>query len=161
VQLQALAAIANLCSEEPIEPRSSIVKAGALPSIIASIRARIGDTEVVEMGCIALQNCCYGEDPEATERRRLAADAGAIEAVVAAMKTHEAIAAAQEVGVDTLRLMVHNIPELRAKAISAGASAGWVKQIAKEGGGILSFRKIGFGTSRRVARRNHKRGLSS
>lgn len=50
VQLQALAAIANLCSEEPIEPRSSIVKAGALPSIIASIRARIGDTEVVEMG---------------------------------------------------------------------------------------------------------------
>ena len=30
----------------------------------------------------------------------------------------------QEVGVDTLRLMVHNIPELRAKAISGTCSAG-------------------------------------
>merc|ERR1719387_2617752 len=105
------------------------------------------------MGCIALQNCCYGEDAQATERRKGAAEAGAIDAVIAAMKRHEAIPAAQEVGVATLRLIVHKVPELRTTAVSAGASADWVKPISKEGGGILSFRK-GFGTSRRMAKRN-------
>jgi len=149
VQLQALAAIVNLCSGENNEHRSKAVASGALPMIVDAMKALIFNPEVQEMGCIALQNCCYGEDEQAIERRRGAAAAGAISAVVDAMKQHESIPAAQEVGVATLRLIVHKVPELRQTAVNAGANPDWVKPISKEGGGILSFRK-GFGTSRRV-----------
>ena len=48
----------------------------------------------------------------------------------------------------TLRLMVHRVPRLHDEAISLGAKAEWVKPI-REGGGIVSFRKFGFGTSRK------------
>ena len=100
------------------------------------------------MACIALQNCCYGEDAHAVVRRKTAAEKGAIAAVIDAMKTHEASAPMQEVGAATLRLLVHRVDELRKQAIDAGAAPEWVKPI-NQGGGILSFRKLGFGTSRR------------
>ena len=81
VQLQALAAIVNLCSGENNEHRSKAVASGALPMIVDAMKALIFNPEVQEMGCIALQNCCYGEDEQAIERRRGAAAAGAISAV--------------------------------------------------------------------------------
>ena len=63
------------------------------------------------------------------------------------MNAHQNIPAAQEVGVATLRLMVHKVAELREKAIQEGAKPEWVKPVAKESGGIMSFRR-GIGTSR-------------
>jgi len=100
------------------------------------------------MACIALQNCCYGEDTHALTRRQEAGAAGAIEAVVAATKEHAESAPMLDVGAATLRLIVHKVSALKTRAIKAGAKEEWVKPIA-QGGGILSFRKIGFGTSRR------------
>jgi len=150
VQLQALAALVNLCSGENVDYRSQTVASGALPMIVDAMKTLIDNPEVQEMGCIALQNCCYGEDEQAIERRKGAAAAGAISAVVAAMKQHVSIPAAQEVGVATLRLIVHKVPELRQTAVNAGANPDWLKPISKvEGGVIPSFRR-GFGTSRRV-----------
>ena len=117
VQLQALAALVNLCSGEANEHRTKAVAVGALPAIVKSMMALPDNAEIQEMGCIALQNCCYGEDAAATDRRKGAAQCGAIAAVVKAMELHEHIPAAQEVGVATLRLMVHKVPELRTQAV--------------------------------------------
>jgi len=149
VQLQGLAAIVNLCSGEANEHRMRAVDTGALVVIVAAMTSLVENAEVQEMGCIALQNCCYGEDDLAISRRKEAAKAGAIRAVVEAMKAHSSIPAAQEVGVATLRLIVHKVPELRKQAEEDGAAPEWVKSVTKEGGGIMSFRK-GFGTSRKL-----------
>ena len=62
VQLQGLAAIVNLCSGEANEHRTRAVEAGALAMIVKAMGDLITNPEVQEMGCIALQNCCYGED---------------------------------------------------------------------------------------------------
>ena len=100
------------------------------------------------MACIALQNCCYGEDPHAITRRQAASSEGAIEAVVEAMNRHSGSAPMQEVGAATLRLIVHKVGDLREKALKAGANPEWVKPIQqKSGNSLLSFRN-GFGTRR-------------
>jgi hypothetical protein len=107
--------------------------------------------QVQEMAMIALQNCCYGDDPHAITRRQKSAESGALEAVVQAIKTHNTNGPMVDVGAATLRLLVHRVADLRQRAMDAGAQAEWVKPIALGGGGggILSFRKLGFGTSRR------------
>ena len=81
VQLQALAALVNLCSGENSDYRSQAVASGVLPMIVAAMKTFTDNPEVQEMGCIALQNCCYGEDKQAVEHRKEAAAAGAISAV--------------------------------------------------------------------------------
>jgi hypothetical protein len=78
--------------------------------------------QVQEMACIALQNCCYGEDENAVKRRRTAGEHGALEAVITAMKTHSDSAPMQEVGCATLRLVVHRVGDLRQKAIAVRSS---------------------------------------
>lgn len=88
VQLQALAAIVNLCSGEANEHRKNAVDSGAMTAIVAAMLALADNAEVQEMACIALQNCCYGEDDHSLTRRTTAATEGAIEAVVKAMQKH-------------------------------------------------------------------------
>jgi len=154
VQLQALAAVVNLCSGEANEHRKNAVEAGAMMAIIAAMNNLRPNAEVQEMACIALQNCCYGEDDNAVKRRRTAGEHGALEAVITAMKTHSDSAPMQEVGCATLRLVVHRVGDLRQKAIALGAEESWVKPIS-QGGGILSFRKgFGFSTTRRKNAKN-------
>ena len=70
--------------------------------------------------------------------------------VLTAMKQHVTIPAAQEVGVATLRLICHLVPELRQTAVDAGANPEWLKPISKVEGGIIPSFRRGFGTSRRV-----------
>jgi hypothetical protein len=122
VQLQSLAAIVNLCSGEASGHRQNAVDAGALQEIVNAMRVLLHDPEVQEMGCIALQNCCYGEDERAVARRQTSAQVGAIEAVLQSMKTHSVISQAQEVGIATLKLIVHKAPDVRQKAISGAWS---------------------------------------
>ena len=59
-----------------------------------------------------------------------------------------------DVGISTLRLMVHRVPELRTKAMEIPrVNAEWVKPIQGTQGtsGIMSFRsKFGFSTTRRA-----------
>ena len=153
VQLQALASLVNLCSGEANEFRQNAVQQGAMKAVAAAMAALPDSAEVQEMACIALQNCCYGEDDNAVERRKAAGEAGAIELVINAMKSHVDSSPMQEVGSATLRLMVHRVKDLKDRALKGGAAEEWVKPI-REGGGILSFRKVGFGTSRRNKGKN-------
>ena len=148
VQLQALAALVNLCSGEANEHRKNAVEVGAMKAITSAMKKLPENAEVQEMACIALQNCCYGEDPHAITRRETAAREGAIKAVLDAIVAHPDSAPMQDVGAATLRLMVHRVNSLRDEALKLGAQPGWVKPI-REGGGILSFRKLGFGTNRK------------
>ena len=76
------------------------------------------------------------------------AEASAAGAPVAGRVAGFTTPACRDVGAATLRLIVHKVSALKTRAIKAGAKEEWVKPIA-QGGGILSFRKIGFGTSRR------------
>jgi hypothetical protein len=152
VQLQGLAAIVNLCSEEN-DHRNTSVSSGALEAVVNAMIMMVSNAEVQEMGCIALQNCCYGEDDMAIHRRQKAADVGALKAVIDAMNAHHAIPAAQEVGAATLRLILHKVPGLREEAIKLGAKPEWVKPFVKETTGMTSFRRIaatGIGTGRRI-----------
>ena len=148
VQLQALAALVNLCSGEANEHRKNAVEVGAMKAITSAMKMLPENAEVQEMACIALQNCCYGEDPHAITRRETAAAEGAIKAVLDAIAAHPDSAPMQDVGAATLRLMVHRVNSLRDEALKLGAQPAWVKPI-REGGGILSFRKLGFGTNRK------------
>ena len=168
VQLQALAALVNLCSGEENVHRANAVEANALKAVVAAMNALPDNAEVQEMACIALQNCCYGEDEHAITRRKVAGSEGALKAVLAAMKKHTAVPAIPEdgeapassagpileVGVSTLRLIVHKVDALRAEAKELGASPEWIKPIAQQqsGNGLLSFRRLGFGTNRRKAK---------
>ena len=49
-------------------------------------------------GCWALFNVCAGEDAAALARSQRAAEAGAIEAVVAALRAHPRVASVQQYG---------------------------------------------------------------
>jgi hypothetical protein len=152
VQLQGLAAIVNLCSEEN-DHRNTSVSSGALVAVSNAMIMMVSNAEVQEMGCMALQNCCDGEDDMAIHRRQSAADAGALKAVIGAMNAHHAIPAAQEVGVATLRLILHKVPTLREEAIKLGAKPEWLDPLVKEMRVMTSFRRMaatGFGTGRRM-----------
>ena len=156
VQLQGLAALVNLCSEEN-DHRNTSVSSGALVAISNAMIMMVSNVEVQEMGCIALQNCCDGEDDMAIHRRQSAAKAGALKAVIDAMNAHHAIPAAQEVGVTTLRLIIDKVPGLREEAIKLGAKPEWLDPLVKEMTGMASsmtsFRRMaatGIGTARRM-----------
>ena len=132
VQLQGLAAIVNLYSRDENEHRNMSVSSGALVAVVNAMIRMGRNAEVQEMGCIALQNCCYGEDEAAIHRRQSAANAGALKAVADAMHAHHAIPAAQELGENTLRHLLHNVPELREYAIICGAKPKWLEPFVKE-----------------------------
>lgn len=175
VQWHALAALVNLCSGEVNDYRERAVEAGAMPAIVAVLNQVTENAEVQEMACIALQNACFGEDEHALVRRQVAADEGAIEAVLAAMRRCETIQSMRDVSRATLRLLVHHLPELRSKAQALGARPEWVKEFAVVaqqqlpqqpqqppqqgggggGGGLLSFRRAGFGHGLGTSRANN------
>ena len=148
VVLQSLAAIVNLCSGDSHGPRIGAVDAGAIATAAAAV-ADLGEhIEVGEMACLTVQNLCFGDDAAAIDRRKKAAAAGAIEAILTVMKAYPEI---RETCVASLRLCVDRVNDSRAKAIQLGAPPDSVKPITKEPGGLLSFRG-GLGTFRRKAK---------
>ena len=142
--LQALAALVNLCSGESNTTRTTAVEAGAIRAAASAITSLGSVIEIGEMACLVVQNLCYGDDPEALNRRRHAADDGAIEAVVSVLNQHPEI---NDTCCSSLRLCVDRMPDLRQRAVNLGAPEEAVKPITKESGGLLSFR-TGWGTSR-------------
>lgn len=129
LQLAGLSALVNLSGGDADNPRRRNVNiAGGLPVIVAAMVAQPESVETQHMGCMALGNVCYGEDPPSLVRRRAAMQAGGIEAVLFAMDKFAALKGSQELGSVTLQLMVHRMPELRDYAIATGAKAEWLKE---------------------------------
>ena len=72
--------------------RQRAVEAGALDVVVEAMRrnmaAENGSHDYQEQGCWVLHNLCYGDDAAAPARRQRARDAGALEAVEAAIEAH-------------------------------------------------------------------------
>jgi len=153
--LQALAALVNLCSGDSSAARKAASEAGAMKLAVQVMSGHPKDVDLCEMACLVIQNVCYGDDENVLTRRQTAGDQGAIPAVLAVMRNHEAAPEMLDIGITSLRLIAEKMPALRSGAIELGAKPEWVRPIAKEagstggGGGALgSFRGI-FGTSRK------------
>ena len=156
--LQALAAIVNLCSGEAHSARITASQEGAVVAA-ATAAAKLGgeDIEVAEMACLLIQNVCIGEDNAAVDRRKRAAEQGAIEAIMLVMSKYPDLMGPTHAA---MRLTVDRVPDSRTKALSLGAPEEAVKPVTKEsGGGLLSFRG-GLGTFRRKASRNKEKAAS-
>jgi len=151
LQLAGLAALVNLSGGDGDNPRRRNVNmAGGFPVIVAAMLAQPESVETQHMGCMALGNVCYGDDPPSLVRRRVAMQSGGIEAVLFAMDKFAALKGSQELGSVTLQLMVHRMPELREHAIAAGAKAEWLKEPGSPSSSNSSSRSFGtFGTSRK------------
>lgn len=154
VQLQALAVLVNLGAADVFHfatnaRRNNAVEAGAFPAIVSAMTNHVDDLELNEMACLALQSCCIGDDPRALTRRQMADGAGAIEAVLVAMREHTAAAPwFHEVGAATLRRLVHKVKTSRAKAVQLGAREAWLRQPTEDTGIVSSRSAGGSGTSR-------------
>jgi hypothetical protein len=71
---------------------------------------------VQEYGCFALGIVCHGDDAAGRARSQRAADAGAIEAVVAALRAHPLVAVVQQYGCGALLDVCHGDDEEEALA---------------------------------------------
>ena len=124
VGAHALGAMVNLCSSESPTHRDRCVAAGAVAMVVDVMRSQLSKTSVQEMGCLALQNCCFGDDKPARRRREAAASAGAIGIVVDSMVEHESLPMAQLAGLTTLGYLVQGVPQNGKQAAIAGKRAG-------------------------------------
>jgi len=68
--------------------RQSAADAGALPAIVAGMRAHPASALVQEKCCLAIANICSGTDEAGLARKSAAFDAGAVPAIVAALEAH-------------------------------------------------------------------------
>ena len=128
--------LAETCSAQLVQltavqsgaPQAAAV-AGAIELVVATMEAHRHAERVQWQGCEALCNlakaCAGAEHAEGLARKQRAADAGAIEAVVAAMQAHRHAAVLQETGCRAVRLVTSGSDTVararRQRAVNAGA----------------------------------------
>eukprot|EP00964_Phaeocystis_antarctica_P005101 scaffold2788_cov69-Phaeocystis_antarctica.AAC.6 len=119
----------DLC--EPLGSEQAAVEAGVIEATVAALQAHPQVACVQLAACELMHNICFGSDEEGHSLVRLetglaraerAAEAGAIEAVVAAMRVHPHVAAVQEIGCIALIELCGGTSPLahRQRAIDAG-----------------------------------------
>mmetsp|Transcript_28541 Transcript_28541/g.75472 ORF Transcript_28541/g.75472 Transcript_28541/m.75472 type:complete len:190 (-) Transcript_28541:449-1018(-) len=143
VQQQACAALINLCVGESFERRDHAAQSGAIGAIVGAMRNHLEYPGIQEMAFVAIQNICFGNDANGATRKQQAIDAGAFEAIVAAIQKFEETTSVLDQGAATLRLLCNKNQLLKARAMEAGARKDWLKS----SGGIISSRMGGL-TSR-------------
>ena len=95
----------DLC--EPLGSEQAAAEAGVSEAAIASMRAHPQAAGVQQQGCVLLNYLCCDTDEEEdpaqlAARSQRAAEAGGIEAVVAAMRAHALVTEVQEEGATVL-----------------------------------------------------------
>ena len=126
VQQQACAALINLCAGDNFERRNHAADSGALQAVVMAMKTHMNYHGVQEMGFVAIQNICFGSDPNGQVRRARAIEAGALDAIVAAIRKYEERTSVLDQGAATLRLLTNNVRHLKAKAVEAGAKKEWL-----------------------------------
>lgn len=121
VAVQALAVLVNMATSPACCER---FPDNAFRSIVSCMTQLVTQAHVQELACMALQNSCRGRGRGPRRRRRVAAQAGAIEAVVNMMGCHRVNVAAMRAGITTLRNLVESIPELSRRAVKECTSKG-------------------------------------
>ena len=106
---QCTAALGNVCARDNAagqEHKRRAAKAGALEAVVEAMNTHLDVADVQWNGCHALSNLCSGIDTGGKardrrantpgDRKQRAAKAGALEAVVAAMRAHRQVGDVQE-----------------------------------------------------------------
>ena len=70
VLTQACAVLINLCAGESWERRDRAQQGGAVPTIIQAMQRHPNSAILQEMSFVAMQNICFGNDPNGVGRRR-------------------------------------------------------------------------------------------
>jgi len=112
--------------------RQSAAEAGALPAIVAGMRAHPSVSMVQEAACMALANICSGTDEDGLARKKLAAEAGVLPALVAAMIEHLSVSGVQYGG----SAAIGNICAMGTA--SAADEAGLARKAAAAEAGVIS-----------------------
>ena len=95
---------------------------GAVPLVVRAMQQEHrGNASIGEAGCELLGTLCVGAD--AADRRRAAAEDGAIEAVVQVMREHAAL---EGTGRATLLHLISGHEESLQRAVACGAKPGWL-----------------------------------
>ena len=116
VQDAGCGALQNMCADDSNNVKAG--GAGAIEAVVAALRAHGANAAVQIAGCGALQNMCADDSNKVK-----AGGVGAIEALLAALRAHGADAGVQQTGCQALHnIMCSAIPELRVRALTAGAA---------------------------------------
>ena len=134
VQEEGMAALAAMCGGESFICKQAAVNDGAFAAIIKGMRSHSGDVRVQYAGCLALQCICAGELTDMSPagqinteaRQKAAADAGTLNSVVKALKSHGGNAVVKAVGHAALQSITFNNAKLVALAIKTGAKKEWL-----------------------------------
>ena len=97
-------AIADFASQP--EPAQVVVKAGGLAALLQAMKRFPGSVDVQTAGCRGVCSLCSGVTKAAYSTKEAAADSGALEAAVAALRTHEQEATVQVWGVGVVAVIV-------------------------------------------------------
>jgi len=152
VHATGAAALGNICyaADGGLERKHAAYNAGAIPPLCAAMERFASDAAMCENGAFALGNLCRslgkvggsesGIAPieeqmrlrdEGNTRKQCAADHGALEALVAAMKTHDANKGIGEWGSRALSIITFESPPLRERAKKAGAKMQWLMGLSE------------------------------
>ena len=121
----------DLC--EPLGSEQAAAEAGVIEAAVAALQAHPLEVCVQLAACELMTSIiCFGFDDEAGQvrseaglaRAERAAEAGAIEAVLAAMREHPHVAAVQEIGCIALVELCRSASHLAQRAVDAGGR--WV-----------------------------------
>lgn len=156
VQACGAAAIGNICyagDNSGLARKHAAFEAGAIAPIAAALAKFSDDPIVCENSCFAIGNLCRAlgkvgggaggdggapapemspieeqlrQKEQGTLRKQAAADAGALESLVTAMKKHEGVDGIQTWGARALSIITYESTPLREQAKAAGAKMQWL-----------------------------------
>ena len=111
----------------------AVAAAGGIEAVVTAMRTFPSSSELQAIGCELVALCCLktdAHDLEAEQRRLLALNAGALQAIVAGLAAHavtnDPTGDLLTRGCMALAVIVGDDPSLRVQAVALGADAGWL-----------------------------------
>ena len=154
------AALGNICyagDEHGLARKQTAFEAGAIALCVKAMEAFPEDEAVCENGAFAIGNLCRApgkvgnsstgdfsapelqpietqlkNKAEGQARKQAAADAGALAAIVGAMKRHDGVEGIQSWGARALSIVTYESAKLREEAKKAGAKMSWLMGLSDD-----------------------------
>ena len=123
IQMEGLQALHWLCELDE-ENIGRVGKCGGITAVVGALKAHRGDAEVQSVACVTLDSICaggYGARKYVKDNQGIAGGAGAVEAVVEALKSHHGNAQVAARGCRALSSLCWNHEINRSTALKAGA----------------------------------------
>jgi hypothetical protein len=123
LQMEGLQALHWLCELDE-ENMGRVGKCGGMTAVVGALKAHRGDAEVQSVACVTLNSICaggYGARKYVKDNQIIAGGAGAVEAVVEALKSHNCNVQVAARGCQALYSLCWNHEINRSTALKAGA----------------------------------------